>query len=843
VNGNAKPSAIAYGPPRPEDGPTHFKPRLNALLRSLRIDVSYERGAGDFLYYRNSDGREVEVLDLVGGYGALLLGHAHPALVTEAQRLLGAGVPFHAQGSRREPAARLARELSRRAGGDYCVVLGNSGTEAVEAALKHALLETDGRTFIALERGFHGKTLGALQATADATHREPFVLGALAGFRVVHVPANDIEALEAAFARCDDLAGFLFEPIQGEGGVRPISREFAQRAAELCAERDVPLIADECQTGLGRTGTFLACEQLGVQPDYVVLSKALGGGLAKISALLVRRERYCDGFDLKHSSTYADDDFSCTIALRVLELVDDEVLATCRRQGDRLLDGLQRLAGRYPDVIADVRGRGLLLAVEFRPLGRSTSFLLRFISAQEDLAYLAASFLLNAHRIRVSPTLSERLTLRIEPSALIGDRNLTRVLEALDDFCSRLSCADALGLTRHLVAGGGETAARARFIRSDPGLVAYDEPRFREQQRHAPLTRVAWLCHLVDADDLVSLEPAFAELSFQQREDYLAQFVSWSAPVVLSAVDVRSSAGGVVRLYPILLPFTSRWIKRGMDQRHFAQLQALVQQGVDLAHDLGCQVVSLGQYTSIATMNGTRLATRGMGVTTGNSYAVALAIEAIERAQRETGRRAEESVLVVAGAAGNIGQVCAEILAPRYRRTTLIGSTRLGSRQRLQALAATLPNTTTTTDLAAVGEGGVVIAALNAVDAPLAASDFAPNAIFCDLSVPASLPRGAAALRPDVLHLKGGIAALPFGEDLEIVDFPLPRGQTYGCMAEAILFGLEGVRDTTFTGALSPGQVRRVAAMAERHGFSLADYRRSCVLGSEREEVNYASTR
>src|SRR5262249_44809032 len=158
----------------------------------------------------------------------------------------------------------------------------NSGAEAVEAALKHAMLETGARTFIALERGFHGKTLGALQLTANAQHRVPFVIE---GLKVLRVPANDIEALEIAFAQTNELAGFIFEPILGEGGVWPIQEAFAQRAARLCTERGVPLIADECQTGLGRTGTFLASSALGLHPDYVVLSKALGGGLAKMSAL------------------------------------------------------------------------------------------------------------------------------------------------------------------------------------------------------------------------------------------------------------------------------------------------------------------------------------------------------------------------------------------------------------------------------------------------------------------------------------------------------------------------------------------------------------------------------
>lgn len=818
----------------------HFKPRLNQLLRTLRLDVSYERCLGDHLYYRDALGREIEVLDLVGGYGSLLLGHAHPELVAEAQSLLLSRRPVHAQGSRRDYAAQLARELSLRARGDYCVVFGNSGAEAVEAAVKHAMLETGGRTFIALERAFHGKTLGALQLTSNAEYRVAFELPGLNVLRVAH---NDHAQLVAAFEQATDLAGFIFEPVLGEGGIRPIDPEFAQCAARLCAERNVPLIADECQTGLGRTGAFLACEDLGVQPDYIILSKALGGGIAKISALLIQRERYRDEFDLLHTSTYADDDFSCAIALKTLTLIDNSLLATSREKGARLLAGLRRLAARFPTVIADVRGRGLMLAVEFCRLPHTPSFLLRFFDTQGDLSYVISGYLLNVHRIRIAPTLSDRCSLRLEPSAMIDEVEINRFLAAMEDICTRLASGDALNLTRYFTRGGVTQAATSDTVRADGKFIAYNDARFRERQRQAPCVKVGWLCHMIDADDLISLEPSFASMPFQEREDYLAHFVARITPVAISAVDVRSVTGKVVRIYPILLPFTSRWVQHRLGERSLAQPQALVQQGIELARSLNCQTVALGQYTSIVTLNGTRVARNGIGVTTGNSYAVALAIQAIERAHLETGLKPTQSVLVIVGAMGNIGRACAEILAPRYRQTILIGSSKPGSLARLQAFAGKIPNAVVSTDLASVRKGSAVIAALNAVDAPLTADLFAHNAIVCDLSIPASVPPGVAISRPDLLIIKGGIVSLPFGEDMEIAGFPLPTGQTYACMAEAMLLGLEGIHDATYTGALTADKVASIAAMAARHGFQLADYKRACVLGCEPNVDAYAVAR
>jgi len=811
----------------------HHKPQLLNLLRSIGLDVIYHRGEGDLLYYHDERGREVEVLDFVGGYGSLLLGHSHPAIVAEAQKLLFDKRPIHVQGSVRECAGQLARELSRRAKGNYCVVFGNSGTEAVEAAMKHAMMETGSRTFLAMEGAFHGKTLGAIQLTANEGHREAFEL---TGLNVVRIRPNDMEHLEATFARTDSLAGFIFEPILGEGGVRAVTPAFAKRAAELCAERRVPLIADECQTGMGRTGTFFACDALGVQPDYVILSKALGGGVAKISAVLIRRKRYIDVFSLKHTSTYADDDYSCAIALKTLEMIDEATLAGCRQKGDRLVSGLHELKEKYPGAIADVRGLGLMIGVEFQRLTHSQSFVLRFLSSQEELLFILAGYLFNVHNIRVAPTLSDPFTLRLQPSAFIRNDQIDRFLGAMGDVCHRLCENDAVGLTEYLTERGVSACDEPASVQTDWNFFAYNADRFHQRQRSTPSARVAWLCHLIDADDLTALEPAFGNLSFEKRQNFLDHFGPRASPVVMSAVDVRSRTGEKVRLYPILLPVTSRWIKRRIDARQHRFVQTLIQKGVDVARSLGCSMVSLGQYTSIVTHNGRGLASFDMGLTTGNSYAIAVAIQAIQRAQTQRGCDPADLVLAVAGAAGNIGRTCAEILAPCYRRAILLGTNTPESWARLQECAKRTPNAEITTDLSAVASAEVVIAAMNSVDMPLGPAHFAENAIVCDVSVPPSVRPDTGTDRPDLTIIKGGIVRLPYDEDLEFVGFPLPPGQTYGCMAEGILLGFEGVRDATFTGSLTPNQVRRIEVIAKRHGFELADYKMSCVLGTERRE-------
>jgi acetylornithine/succinyldiaminopimelate/putrescine aminotransferase/predicted amino acid dehydrogenase len=792
------------------------KPLLKALLGTLRLDVTYERGRGSFLYYRDPRGRELEVLDLVGGFGTLLFGHSHPALVAEAHRLLAQGVPHHVQGSLPEASSRLAHALARRAGGDFTAVFASTGAEAVEAALKHAMLETGGRTFIALDRAFHGKTLGALQVTAGVEHREPFQID---GLTVARVAPNRLDDLDTAFTSGDGLAGFIFEPILGEGGVRPLDRAFVHRARELCRRHRIPFIADECQTGVGRTGTFLACQGLEVAPDYVILSKALGGGLAKISALLVRSERYVPEFDFKHSSTYAGDAYSSAIALKTLELLDDPALARSRELGERLRAGLRALQRRYPETLVDVRGRGLMIGVEFARARRSRSFLLDMLASRGDLVPVLAGYLLRTHAIRVAPTLGDPFTLRLQPSLLLDDAQIARVVAALDDTCARLRGGDTAALTAPLAAADPAPGPR----RVGSGFVTYPDAGLLAGQQSAPPVRAGWLCHLINADHLTRVEPSLERVDPDRRERLLDRLSAFAVPVVLNPLDVRSRAGVDGRFYPILLPVTSRWMKRALESGDVSGAQALIHRGLETARTLGCSVVALGQYTSIVTGNGTALSMPGVGLSTGNSYTVALASQALLNLHERAGVDPAQSVLAVAGASGNIGRACAELLAPRYRHTILLGSLRRGSEERLREVAAKLPDAELTQDPLRLRGADAVVCAVNAVEAAFGPEHFGANGLVCDLSVPAALRPGTAAARPDLRVISGGVARALFGESLAIPGFPLPPGRFYACMAEGMLLAFEGVRDASFTGTLSVDHVRRIEAMAATHGFALAD--------------------
>jgi predicted amino acid dehydrogenase len=276
--------------------------------------------------------------------------------------------------------------------------------------------------------------------------------------------------------------------------------------------------------------------------------------------------------------------------------------------------------------------------------------------------------------------------------------------------------------------------------------------------------------------------------------------------------------------------------KQALDARQLTWFRGLIRSGIEVARSLGCSLVSLGQYTSILTKNGRSLADiSGIGITSGNSYTVALALEAIERIIVERGADPSQLALAVVGAGGNIGRTCAGILSGQFERTLLIGSEQPQGQLRLERLAARVPRAIVATSIDDLAQAHVVVSAISGIDAPLGPDVLGPNAIVCDISLPPSVQRETAALRPDITILKGGLARLPLGENLEIASYPLPVGQCFGCLGEALLLGIADVRDHSFTGSVTTAKVQQMKALAQRFGMELVDYKRACVLGTDRD--------
>jgi len=305
--------------------------------------VTFVEGDGTTLV--DDAGREY--LDFAAGIAVVGLGHRHPAPLAAAHAQLDR--LWHASNLyATEPARDLAAALAKRFGGAQAFFC-NSGAEANEAALKYARKATSKSAVIALEQSFHGRTTGALAVTGQPAKRAAFepLLDC-----VRFVPPNDVFALQTAMS--GDVGLILLEPVLGEGGVIPLEPEFVAAARKL----DAVLAFDEVQTGVGRTGTFFAFEQLGVKPDLVTLAKGLANGLP-IGCLLVADEAAGAFAPGDHGSTFGGNPVACAAALAVEETIDGALLANVRANGGRLQAGLASL----PHVV-DVRGRGLLVAAE-----------------------------------------------------------------------------------------------------------------------------------------------------------------------------------------------------------------------------------------------------------------------------------------------------------------------------------------------------------------------------------------------------------------------------------------------------------------------------------------------
>ncbi|XVS67519.1 aspartate aminotransferase family protein [Actinosynnema sp. CA-299493] len=319
----------------------------------------------------------------------------------------------------------------------------------------------------ALEGGFHGKLVGSVQLTHNTAYRNPF---AALGLTTRFVAVDDLTSLPKLFDedRVDLLdvevrdgrvvlvprplpvfCAFAVEPVQGEGGIHVLDRRSAQLIQAACAEVDCPVLVDEVQSGLGRTGTFLAGSAVGLRGDYYALAKSLGGGIAKAAVMLVRASRYRGEFELVHSSTFAKDAFSTTIALKVLELLEADDGALYRRaaeRGARITSALESVRADFPDVVVDVRGRGLMLGLEFADQSGSADAAIREHDAGGTLGYAIAGLLLRRHRVRTFPTASSPNTLRFEPSVFIGDAEVDQLADGLRDACAVLRAQDGEAL-------------------------------------------------------------------------------------------------------------------------------------------------------------------------------------------------------------------------------------------------------------------------------------------------------------------------------------------------------------------------------------------------------------
>ncbi|WP_024804909.1 aminotransferase class III-fold pyridoxal phosphate-dependent enzyme [Nocardia sp. BMG51109] len=448
---------------------THVNPQVGSMYAVHGLDRVFTTGHGAVL--ATADG--TEYLDFVAGYGCLNVGHNHPAVTRAARGFLTGGQPTFVQYTS-VPArtGELAERLCHLAPGTMeRVFFSNSGTEAVEAALKMARAATGRTRIVYADNSFHGKTLGALSVTGRESHRaqfHPLVPDCL------RVPYGDEDELRAAVAGA---AAFIVEPVQGEGGVVVAPPGYLAAAANICREAGALLIVDEIQTGLGRTGTMFACESQLVEPDILCLAKSLSGGLVPIGATLTTAAVWDAAYasptrSIAHTSTFGGGNFAAAVALATLDvLVGEELSTRADRLGKRLRAGLERVCAPF-DFIAETRGVGLMNAIAFDPgyfagatgaavsesltrlpgglfdlsdtLPDTVSESLRHAGTAveqaltELLCMRFVSALGTRHRILTFITANTNQVMRIQPPLVVDEADIDRFVEATGEVCGTL---------------------------------------------------------------------------------------------------------------------------------------------------------------------------------------------------------------------------------------------------------------------------------------------------------------------------------------------------------------------------------------------------------------------
>ncbi|MCK6549924.1 amino acid adenylation domain-containing protein [Myxococcota bacterium] len=932
--------------------PHYARRGIGQRLAALNTDKTYVRARGMRAWLRDEQGQEIEVLDMVGGYGSTILGHNHPELVALSRELLDREEPFHVQYTNNVAVGRLCKAISDRleasTGTPFVITLASTGTEVIEAALKHAKMEYRARAymvdkasenvaaviidqerkgharvapqlfdeasarlgvkvgsltelyaaivaandamwdeepiFIALEHAFHGLTTGSMSLTASKDFSEAF---RWVGVRGEFIPQRP-EALEALVEQkrravlslgfdasgqvvvkerpWHQIAGLMLEPVQGEGGIRPLDRAFVAVVREVADRAEFPVIVDEIQCGMGRTGTFTAAEGIGLRGDYYTFSKSLGGGLSKVAAMAVTERRYQAEFGYLHGSTFAEDGVSANLALRTLEILKrDRLMEAAAEKGRIFKAKLEGLKARHPTVIKDVRGQGLMLGIQIATQESSPSMVLRVVSQSDPEMFnqIIAGFLLNEKRLRIAPT-KTRSTIRFLPNAYVTEEEMDRAVAAFDSVCELVEKVNVGRLLRHLVVPEGDpndpiTDWRPKY------------PAFRDDEPLPGEPRVAHIAHVEDDETLLTAEPSMAEIPADRRDALLWRLFKFTRPAIGQRLRLVTATGQAVHVSFLGLVITSSIFEQMMKSEDRQLVIDKIQESVDLAVKSGCDVVGFGGYTSIVTLNCTAVATPRIALTSGNAFTVVLAVEGAKKAAKERGLDLSKCTAAVVGGAGNIGSVAAKVMAEHCAKVVLIGRDKTDPRLRRVAnqifcnaedallvspetggLAASIRHTkpvqallaagkpmgggnlydalaaegrveewvTITDDLRALADCDVIISATSSSGDVILPEHLSEKVqVICDVATPKDVSASVKTAWPHIRVLSGGLARVPGDQGVKLSGTHLPENHIYGCVGETALLGVEGHRAHFSFGDISTEQVEHIRRLAEKYGF------------------------
>ena len=416
----------------------YFNDYVSPGWLQYRKSVSSDSEGGAILEWQDG-GAYVEGLngekfiDCLGGFGIYTSGHRNPEILEVVKQQLDHQA-LHSQELLDPLRGYLAKALADITPGDLqqCFFT-NGGAEAVEMALKLARIATGGRWYISTVGAFHGKSMGAISVGGKDTYRVPYTPMVQ---QVQHVKYGDAKAIRDAIVNLqavgEPVAAVILEPIQGEAGVIIPPEGYLSEVRRICDETGVALIFDEIQTGMGRTGTMWRCEAEGVVPDIMTFGKAFGGGIMPITGIIFKPKMWgqqlIDNPWLLGSPTFGGNPVCCAAALATIRyMLREDIPGVCREKGKIMKAGLESLAEKYPEIIQEVRGTGLMLAVEFQTC---------------NLGYETSKGLF-ARRVLTAGTLVNAKTIRFEPAAVISKQDIADVITRMDESLADVRASEA----------------------------------------------------------------------------------------------------------------------------------------------------------------------------------------------------------------------------------------------------------------------------------------------------------------------------------------------------------------------------------------------------------------
>lgn len=410
----------------------HLNPTLVQVQRIIGFDKVYARAEGAYLYDKEGH----SYLDFLSGYSTYNIGRNHPVVKKALQDALDLDLPNMVQMDCSLMSGLLAEALLKKCPRHLdAVFFCNSGTEANEGAMKFARAATGRSRFLALKGSFHGLSTGSLSLTGSGNFREGF--GDL--LSVTHVPLGDLDALEREL-RGNDVAAFVFEPIQGKGVNFPAEDDYFIQAEALCRRHGALLIADEVQTGLGRTGKWWGHSHFGIEPDIMTVAKSLSGGYVPVGAIVTRRGIYQSTFSslercVVHSTTFGRNNLAMVCGLASLSVLENEGLVeNSAKRGAQLMERIEALRKKHP-VIHSVRGKGLMIAIEFaEPPGLGGKLAWRAMHKMNGGLFIQTVVvpMMSKHRVLTLVAGHNMDVIKILPPLTIGEKEIDRFVEALD---------------------------------------------------------------------------------------------------------------------------------------------------------------------------------------------------------------------------------------------------------------------------------------------------------------------------------------------------------------------------------------------------------------------------